>query len=109
MSEERNAIPLILTGIASIIGTIAVLWYYGYVHFAKEEDALLLADFTMLKTVPGEDYKISLTPAAQVAQCVDGVLVMFDTEQKGLSGVLVNNKKQAVRCMGEETPQAPQQ
>ena len=95
MSEERNAIPLILTGIASIIGTIAVLWYYGYVHFAKEEDALLLADFTMLKTVPGEDYKVSLKPANQVAQCIDGVLV--------------DSKKQAVRCMGEETPQAPQQ
>ncbi len=24
---------------------------------------------------------------------------MFDTEQEGLSGVLVNNKKQAVRCV----------
>ena len=108
MSEERNAIPLILTGIASIIGTIAVLWYYGYVHFAKEEDALLLADFTMLKTVPGEDYKVSLKPANQVAQCIDGVLVLFDTAQKGLSGVLVDNRKQAVRCVGEEVPQQVQ-
>jgi len=36
------------------------------------------------------------------------VLVMFDTEQKGLSGVLVNNKKQAVRCVGQETPQLQQ-
>jgi len=108
MSEERNMIPLILTGIGTIIGTVGCLWYYGYLHFAKPEDALLLSDFTMLKTVPGEDYKISLTPAAQVAQCVDGVLVMFDTEQKGLSGVLVNNKKQAVRCMGQETPQLQQ-
>ena len=48
-------------------------------------------------------------PAAQVAQCIDGVLVLFDTQQKGLTGVLVDSKKQAVRCMGEETPQAPQQ
>ncbi|MDD2053918.1 hypothetical protein NPS46_15310 [Pseudomonas putida] len=109
MSEERNAIPLIITGICSIIGTVACLWYYGYLHFAKPEDALLLSDFTMLKTVPGEDYKISLTPATEVAQCIDGVLVMFDTEQKGLTGVLVNKKKQAVRCMGQETPQLLQQ
>ena len=108
MTEERNAIPMILTGIASIIGTVAVLWYYGYVHFAKEEDALLLADFTMLKTIPGEDYKVSLAPADQRAQCIDGVLVLFDTQHKGLTGVLVNNRKQAVRCLGEETPQAPQ-
>ncbi len=63
MSEERNAIPLIITGICSILGTVATLWYYGYLHFAKPEDALLLNQFTMLKTVPGEDYKVSLEPA----------------------------------------------
>ncbi|QLL14573.1 hypothetical protein [Pseudomonas chlororaphis] len=108
MSEERNAIPLIITGIGSILGTVACLWYYGYLHFAKPEDALLLNDFTMLKTVPGEDYKVSLEPAAEVAQCIDGVLVLFDTEQKGLTGVLVNNKKRAVRCMGQETPKLEQ-
>ncbi|MNG36107.1 hypothetical protein D3C84_1230350 [compost metagenome] len=63
----------------------------------------------MLKTVPGEDYKISLKPANQVAQCVDGVLVLFDMSQKGLTGVLVDNKKQAVRCMDQETPQEIQE
>ncbi len=102
---ERNLIPYILTSIGTVVATVAVLSYYGYVHVAKPEDALLLADFTMLKTVPGEDYKLSLKPAQQVAQCIDGVLVLFDTEQKGLTGVLVDNRKRAVRCMGEETPQ----
>ena len=82
--SERNPIPLILTAIGSVVGTVAVLSYYGYLHIAKPEDALLLADYTMLKTVPGEDYRVSLQPASQVAQCIDGVLVLFDTEQKGL-------------------------
>ncbi|MBS7663525.1 hypothetical protein I0D00_16485 [Pseudomonas lalucatii] len=104
--SEREPIPLILTAIGSICATVAVLWYYGYLHIAKPQDALLLADFTMLKTVPGEDYKVSLKPANQVAQCVDGVLVLFDLEQKGLTGVLVDNRKQAVRCLGEQTPAA---
>ena len=108
MSEERNAIPLIITGICSILGTVAALWWYGYLHFAKPEDALLLSEFTMLKTVPGEDYKVSLEPAPQVAQCIDGVLVLFDLEQQGLTGVLVDQRKQAVRCIGQETPKAPQ-
>jgi hypothetical protein len=96
--SEVNPIPLILTGIGSICVTVVVLSYYGYLHIAKPEDALLLSEFTMLKTVPGEDYKVSLKPASQVAQCIDGVLVMFDLEQKGLSGVLVDQRKQAVRC-----------
>ena len=96
--KERDLIPMILTAIVSIAGTVAVLGYYGYLHFAKPEDALLLSDFTMLKTVAGEDYKLTLKPAEQTARCLDGVLVLFDTQQKGLTGVLVDNRKRAVRC-----------
>ena len=106
--SERNLIPYILTAVGTVIGTVGVLSYYGYVHVAKPEDALLLADFTMLKTIPGEDYRVSLKPASQVAQCIDGVLVLFDTEQKGLTGVLVDNRKRAVRCMGQDAPQESQ-
>ena len=102
--SERNPIPLILTAIGSVFATVAVLTYYGYVHFAKPEDALLLADYTMLKTIPGEDYRVSLKPAPQVAECIDGVLVLFDTEQKGLTGVLVDDRKRAIRCMGQQVP-----
>lgn len=103
--SERNPIPLILTGIGSVAATVALLGYYGYLHIAKPEDALLLADYTMLKTIPGEDYKVSLKPADQVAHCIDGVLVLFDVNQKGLTGVLVDNKKRAVRCiLPEATP-----
>ena len=105
MSEERNPIPLILTGMASILGTVLVLWYYGYLHFAKEQDALLLSEFTMIKTVEGVDYKVSLAPADQVAQCFDGVLVLFDLQQKGLSGVLVDDRKRAVHCA--DAPASP--
>lgn len=98
--SERNPISLILTAIGSIAGTVAVLGYYGYLHVAKPQDALLLSEFTMLKTIPGEDYRVSLKPADQAAQCIDGVLVLFDLQQKGLSGVLVDDRKRAVRCNG---------
>lgn len=103
--KQSDPIPLILTAIATVIVTIGSLWYYGYVHFAKPEDARLLAEFTMLKSIPGEEVKLALAPAPQTAMCIDGVLVLFDTEQKGLSGVLVDSRKRAVRCAGEETPQ----
>lgn len=100
--SELNPIPMILTAVGTVCATVGVLAFYGYLHIAKPEDALLLSEFTMLKTVPGEDYKISLKPASQVAQCIDGVLVLFDMEQKGLSGVLVDQRKQAVRCNAGE-------
>jgi len=44
-----------------------------------------------------------------VAQCIDGVLVLFDTEQKGLTGVLVDDRKRAVRCVEQGVPSAPAQ
>ncbi|EPM70078.1 lipoprotein, partial [Pseudomonas syringae pv. actinidiae ICMP 18804] len=44
-------------------------------------------------------------PAAEVAQCIDGVLVLFDTSRKGLSGVLIDDRRQAVRCIGQQAPQ----
>lgn len=53
---------------------------------------------------PQEDYKAALKPAPQVGQYVEGVMVLFDTTQKGLTGVLVNEKNQAMRCMGQATP-----
>lgn len=107
MSDERNVRGMIMTGIASIIGTVGCLWYYGYLHFARPEDALLLSEFTLLKTVPGEDYKIAATPAAEVAQCINGVLVLFDTSRTGLSGVLVDDRRQAVRCIAKQASTRP--
>lgn len=96
--EKFNPLHIIATAVMTVCFTVFTLSYYGYVHFAKPEDALLLADYTMLKTIPGEDYRASLKPAEQHAQCVDGILVLFDDKQKGLTGVLVDDKKRAVRC-----------
>lgn len=109
MFDVKNPIPLILTAVGSILGTVLVLGQYGYLHLAKPEDALLLSEFSMLKTIPGEDYRLSLQPARQVARCIEGVLVLFDTEQKGLTGVLIDNRKRAVRCgaLSEESPESP--
>ncbi|KPB52167.1 putative lipoprotein [Pseudomonas coronafaciens pv. oryzae] len=104
MNRDRNVNGMILSSVGAVIGTVGCLWFYGYLHFAKPEDASLLSEFTLLKTVPGEDYKVAATPAAEVAQCVDGVLVLFDTSRKGLSGVLVDDHRQAVRCIGQQPP-----
>jgi len=100
-----SAQRLILTAVGAVILTVGSLWYYGYLHFARPEDARLLAEFTMLKSIPGEEVKLKLAPAEQSALCIDGVLVLFDHRQKGLSGVLVDSQKRAVRCGGDTVPQ----
>ena len=53
--SERDFRPLIGTAVASILGTVAVLSYYGYLHMARPADALLLAEYTMLKSITAED------------------------------------------------------
>lgn len=98
-NKKFNELHLIATAVVTVCVTVFSLTYYGYVHFAKPEDALLLAEYTMLKTIPGEDYRASLKPAEQHAQCIDGIVVLFDDKQKGLTGVLVDDKKRAVRCL----------
>lgn len=98
-TEKYNPLHLIATAIVTVCVTVFSLSYYGYVHFSKPEDALLLAEYTMLKTIPGEDYRASLKPAEQHAQCIDGIVVLFDDKQQGLTGVLVDDKKRAVRCL----------
>ena len=100
-SPQTNPLHLIATAIASVALTVFALGDYGYLHFAKPEDALLLAEYTMLKTMPGEDYRAKLKPAEQHAQCIDGMLVLFDDKQKGLTGVLVDDKKRVVRCIAD--------
>ena len=55
--------------------------------FRQPQDALLLADFTMLKSLPGEDVKLSLSRPSK-SQCIDGVLVLFGHRAEGPFPVL---------------------
>ncbi len=96
--EKFNPIHIIATAVITIVVTVVTLGYYGYLHFAKPEDALLLAEYTMLKTYAGEDYRTSLKPADQTASCIDGIVVLFDNNKPELTGVLVDDKRRAVRC-----------
>lgn len=96
--EKSNPVHLIATALATLLVTVFTLSYYGYLHVAKPEDSLLLAEYSMLKTVEGEDYRVTLKPAEQTAHCVEGFLVLFDNNKQGLTGVLVDDKKRVVRC-----------
>lgn len=97
MKKEIEPLPLIATAIGTVIATVAVLGYYGYLHFAKPDDALELQTFTMMKTVPGVNHRIRAEKPDQIADCIDGIIVLFD-KQPGLTGVLVDSKDRAIRC-----------
>ncbi|MFZ2288185.1 MAG: hypothetical protein WAV92_00715 [Halopseudomonas yangmingensis] len=105
MSEqpETNKLPMIMTAIGSVIATVAVLHFYGYLNFVHVDQQRDLESFT-LSTVADAGGSLRGTPADYLAECVDGVLVMHSRRHNGLSGVLSDQRGRVVRCEGQAVP-----
>lgn len=108
MSEkaEVNKLPLILTAMAAVLFTVGVLHLYGYLNFARDQDSRLVADFSLVTVGSEEAGQLRSNAANQVAECVDGVLVLHDARHNGLSGLLVDQRKRVVRCNAQSVPVA---
>ncbi|MEH6386941.1 MAG: hypothetical protein V7772_03585 [Pseudomonas profundi] len=102
--HEINKLPLILTAIGTVLATVAILHFYGYLNFVREEEGLLVAEFSLITVGSEEVGQVRSKPASQVAECVDGVLVLHDSRHNGLSGLLVDNRQRVVRCDAQSVP-----
>lgn len=102
--NEINKLPLILTAIGTMIATVAVLHVYGYLNFVHEEEGLLVAEFSLVTVGAEEAGQMRSKPANQVAECVDGVLILHDSRHNGLSGLLVDDRQRIVRCDAQSVP-----
>ena len=98
--QFNHKTQLILVALLSIVGTVFVLHGNGYLKHSSEEDALYVAEFSLIANLPGAENVVSAKPADFVAYCEQGYLVMsaVDKVSKNLSGVLVDQKKRAVSC-----------
>lgn len=108
MSEraEVNKLPLILTAMGTVLFTVVVLHLYGYLNFARDQDSRLVAEFGLVTVGSQEAGQLRSRPADQVAECVDGVLVLHDSRHNGLSGLLVDQRQRVVRCDAQSVPVA---
>lgn len=106
MSEQQevNKIPYILTALGTLFLTMAVLHFYGYLNFAREEEGLLVAEFSLVTIGSSEAGQMQARAADHVAECVDGVLVLHATRHNGLSGLLVDGRQRTVRCNAQTVP-----
>lgn len=97
MKKEIEPLPLIATAIGTVIATVAVLGYYGYLHFAKPEDALELRNFTMIKIINAENPRAAAPLAGRevYATCRDNIVLLKDEQQEGM---LVDSKGRTVLC-----------
>jgi hypothetical protein len=108
MSEkpELNKLPLILTAMGAVLFTVVVLHLYGYLNFARDQDSRLVAEFGLVTVGSEEAGRLRSRAADQVAECVDGVLILHDSRHNGLSGLLVDQRQRVVRCNAQSVPVA---
>lgn len=105
-SKELNKLPMILTFFAAVFATVMVLYFYGYLNFSREEQGMLVAEFSLVTVGSAEAGQMRGRSASQVAECVDGILVLHDNRHNGLSGLLVDNRQRVVRCNAQSVPVA---
>ena len=106
MSEQHevNKLPYILTALGTQFLTMATLHFYGYLNFAREEEGLLVAEFSLVTIGTSEAGQLQAKAADHVAECVDGVMILHDARHQGLSGLLVDNRQRVVRCNAQTVP-----
>jgi hypothetical protein len=105
-TKELNKLPIILTFFATVFATVMILYAYGYLNFTREEQGLLVAEFSLVTVGSAEAGQMRSRAANQVAECVDGILVLHDNRHNGLSGLLVDNRERVVRCNAQSVPVA---
>lgn len=95
---------LIAVAIITLVATVLVLEYYGYIRHSSKSDEICVAEFNLIANVPGQDQYVSHIPAKKRARCVDHYLVLESTEKAGVTGLLVDKKQHPVRCEFNEGP-----
>ena len=103
---EINKLPYILTAMATVLVTVMMLHFYGYLNYAREDEGLLVAEFCLITVGSAEAGQLRSRPANQVAECVDGILVLHDSRHNALSGILVDERQRVVRCTAQIVPAA---
>ena len=81
--------------------------FYGYLNFPREDEGLLVAEFSMVTIGSSEAGQLQAKSANHTAECVDGVMILHDTRHQGLSGLLVDDRQRVVRCNAQSVPVTP--
>ena len=92
---------IILVVMIAIVGTVSALSNYGYLRHSSSQDALYVAEFSLIANAPGQTQTLSAKPSGFAAQCAEGFLVLEGSSNKAsgnTTGVLVDARRRPVRC-----------
>ncbi len=98
-NEARYTVrSLIITGIATIIGTVLVLELSGRIDHTEHKDHVPVGDFKAVHIQPGESFRMSRKSSELHAACENGYLAIAADVDPSFRGILVDYKNRGVRC-----------
>ena len=89
---------LILTLVAAVALTVAVLEYHGVIRHSLNKDAVPVGDFKAMYLAPGESFRLSPNEPEVRAECHRGYLVIASKTDEQMRGLLVDFKNRGVSC-----------
>ena len=99
---KNQPMLLIVVATISMITTVFVLDWYGYIKHSSEQDSIYLAEFSLVKNIPGQDQFLSHNSAPFLAYCAGGYLVMSHQKRPGVSGVLTYKNNKPIPCQNNQ-------
>lgn len=98
-TERRySARALLITAVASIIATVAVLEATGRIEHTRDKARVPVGEFQAIYVGPREDYRMSPKSSELHAECYNGYLGVGSDTDATLKGVLVDYKDRGIRC-----------
>lgn len=89
---------LIVTAIASIIGTVLVLEVSGKINHSDNKDHVPVGEFEAIHVTPDEPFRMSSRLSELHATCQNGFLAIAADADPDYRGILVDYKNRGVRC-----------
>lgn len=103
---------LIVTAIASIVGTVLVLEASGRISHSGNKDHVPVGEFEAIHVTPDEPFRMSSKASELHALCQNGYLAIAADADPDYRGILVDYKNRGVRChpaLLQERPANPQE
>ncbi|ROS01974.1 hypothetical protein EDC56_2423 [Sinobacterium caligoides] len=90
----------VLTAILTVLVTVFVLDFYGYIRHSDSRDGAVVAEYSSLILEPGEEFRMSPKKSQHRALCIKDFIVVDTTTPDGkqIRSLLMDSKKRGLPC-----------
>lgn len=97
--EARYTVrALILTGLATLVGTVLALEVAGRIDHSGGAQGEPVGEFTAVHVTPDQEFRMSVKNSELHAVCRNGYLAIASDVDPAFFGILVDYRNRGVRC-----------